>query len=70
MTIGIDGSVYFSIGRTTIRRVDTAGNTTTFAGRDGTTTSVDGPLATATFTGLGAMVSAPDEVTQILLRYA
>ncbi|GAA0764512.1 hypothetical protein LRH25_10140 [Ideonella azotifigens] len=60
MTIGIDGSVFFSIGRTTIRRVDAAGNTTTVAGRDGTTTSVDGPLATATFTGVGAMVTAPD----------
>ncbi|HSI51360.1 MAG TPA: hypothetical protein VLA61_24095 [Ideonella sp.] len=60
MTMGIDGSVYFSSGGSSIRRVDTAGNTTSFAGREGTTTSVDGPLATATFAGVGAMATAAD----------
>ena len=60
MMVGIDASVYFTEGRPMIRRIDAAGNTTTFAGSPDTTGSADGPLASATFTGPGAMVTAPD----------
>lgn len=60
LVVGIDGSVYFTEGRPVIRRIDAAGNTTTFAGSPNNPGTADGPLASATFAGTGALVSAPD----------
>ncbi|MBC7992374.1 MAG: hypothetical protein H7Z15_03920, partial [Rhizobacter sp.] len=54
------GEVFVADTGNAIRRVDAAGNVSTYAGVMGQSSSVDGPVATARFTTPGPMAFAPD----------
>ena len=50
LAVGPDGAVYVSdFGNNAVRRIDTAGNVTTYAGVMGQSGSTDGPIASARF---------------------
>jgi sugar lactone lactonase YvrE len=54
------GDVFVADGNNAIRRVDAAGNVSTYAGVMGQSGSADGPIATARFTTPGPLAFAPD----------
>jgi DNA-binding beta-propeller fold protein YncE len=54
------GDVFVADSSNAIRRVDAAGNVSTYAGVMGQSGSIDGPVATARFTLPGSMAFAPD----------
>jgi hypothetical protein len=54
------GDVFVADSSNAIRRVDAAGNVSTYAGVMGQSGSTDGPVATARFTTPGPMAFAPD----------
>ena len=54
------GDVYVADSSNAIRRVDAAGNVSTYAGVMGQSSSVDGPIAAARFTTPGPMAFGPD----------
>jgi sugar lactone lactonase YvrE len=61
LAAGPGGVVYAAdAGNNAVRRIDAAGNVTTYAGVMGQSGSVDGPIATARFIGPGAVALAPD----------
>ena len=55
-----NGNVFVADSGNAIRRVDAAGNVSTYAGVMGQSGSIDGPVATARFTTPGPMAFAPD----------
>lgn len=54
------GDVYVADSSNAIRRVDAAGNVSTYAGMMGQSSSVDGPIAAARFTTPGPMAFGPE----------
>jgi hypothetical protein len=54
------GDVFVADSNYAIRRVDAAGNVSTYAGVMGQSGSADGPIATARFTSPGPLAFAPD----------
>jgi hypothetical protein len=54
------GDVFVADSSHAIRRVDAAGNVSTYAGVMGQSSSADGPVATARFTTPGPLAFAPD----------
>jgi sugar lactone lactonase YvrE len=61
LAAGSGGVVYAAdAGNNAVRRIDAAGNVTTYAGVMGQPGSVDGPIATARFSGPRSVALAPD----------
>ncbi len=67
IAVGPSGDVFVSDGGNhAIRRVDSTGNTTTYAGMLGVTGSVDGPRLSARFQSPGRMAFAPDGTLYVI----
>ena len=64
------GDVFVADSGSAVRRVDAAGNVSTYAGVMGQSSSVDGPLATARFTLPGPMAFAPDGALYVVDQIA
>jgi sugar lactone lactonase YvrE len=61
LAAGPGGVVYAGdAGNAAVRKIDAAGNVTTYAGVMGQSASVDGPIATARFRAPGSLALAPD----------
>ena len=61
LAVGPDGAVYVSdFGNNAVRRIDTAGNVTTYAGVMGQSGSIDGPIASARFRFPASLAFGPD----------
>ena len=61
LAVGPDGDVFVGASANqTVRRIDAAGNVTTYAGVIGQSALVDGPIATARFISPGSLAFAPD----------
>jgi sugar lactone lactonase YvrE len=61
LAVGPSGDVFAGdFANNAIRRIDPAGNVTTYAGVMGQSGQVDGPIATARFTSPGSLAFAPD----------
>lgn len=59
------GNVFVADANGAIRKVDTSGNVSTFAGVMGQAGTADGPAATARFTLVGSMTSGPGDVLYV-----
>ena len=61
LAVGPGGDVFAGdAGNTAVRRIDSVGNVTTYAGVMGQSAQVDGPIAVARFTGPRYVAFAPD----------
>jgi sugar lactone lactonase YvrE len=65
LAIGPDGNIFVSANNA-IRRIDLAGNVSTYAGLIGASARVDGPLATARFQAPGTIGFAPDGALYVI----
>ncbi len=67
LAVGPTGDVFAAdAGNSAVRRIDAAGNTTTFAGVMGQASVVDGPIATARFVAPRKVAFAPDGTLYVL----
>ena len=70
LAAGAGGVVYVGdAGNNAVRRIDAAGNVTTYAGVMGQPGNIDGPIATARFTRPGSMALAPDGSLYVVDNY-
>ena len=60
LAVDAAGNIYVSDSNAAIRRIDTSGNVTTFAGAMGQTGNVNGPAGTARFQTMRQMTIGPD----------
>ena len=65
LAVGSGGDVFVSANQA-IRRIDSAGNVSTYAGVIGQSTRVDGPIATARFQSPGQLAFAPDGALYVM----
>jgi sugar lactone lactonase YvrE len=70
LAVGPGGDVFAGdSGNAAVRRIDPAGNVTTYAGVMGQSARVDGPIAVARFSLPGQVVFAPDGALYVVERF-